>query len=176
MNALPTWALVATLLVVPASAALAQPGSAESRSTPGEAGRDRGGPGEIRRAAGERGPLARLGLNDAQRAQLAEIRSTSQAESAGLRRQVMRLSHELRGAMLEDRPDRRKILRLAGQIGEVRAKLGVQRVEHRLAILDVLTPEQRDRWLQSSRRGGETRGKRPGRPGSRGFGGGGRSL
>jgi Spy/CpxP family protein refolding chaperone len=182
MKANRSWAGAAVLMLVlvPASAALAQPGSSDDVPAPGEASRGRGGPGFFQSMDGERGPFAGLDLTDAQRTQLSEIREKGQAEGTALRKQMMRLRNDMRGEMLQDRPDRRKIVRLAEQIGAVQTKLGVHRAEQHLTMLDVLTPEQRDEWLSrphQGRRGGGMghggRGMGPGGRGARGFGGGG---
>lgn len=179
MKAIRSWAGAAALMLVlvPASAALAQPGYSDDGPAPGEAGRGRGGPGFSQRMAGERGPFAGLDLTDAQQAKLKEIRESGRKEAAGLRKQMMRLRNQMRGEMLQDKPDRRKIVSLAEQIGGVQTKLGVHRAEQHLAMLDVLTPEQRDQWLTRPHRG-PGGGMGPGGPdgggrGPRGHGGGG---
>jgi len=178
MNAIRTWAGAAALMLVliPASAALAQPGSSDDPSAPGEAGRGRGGPGFFHRMDRERGPFAGLDLTEAQKTKLGAIRESGRKEAAGLRKQLMRLRNQMQGEMLQDRPDRRKIVSLAEQIGGVQTKLGVHRAEQRLSMLEVLTPEQRDEWLARPHRG-PGGGMGPGRPaggdGPRGHGGGG---
>jgi Spy/CpxP family protein refolding chaperone len=175
MNGIRSWADAAALMLVlvPASAALAQPGSSDDVRAPGEAGRGRGGPGFLERMGRERGPFAGLDLSDAQQAQLEEIRKKGAAAGTSLRKQAMRLRNEMHGEMLQDQPDRRKIVRIAEQIGAVRTKLGVHRAEQHLAMLDVLTPEQRDEWLTRPHRGRGGHGIGPGGHRPRGFGGGG---
>lgn len=182
MKAIRFWASAAVLMLalVPASAALAQPGySDDDAAAPGEAGRGRGGPGFFERGGRGGGPFAGLDLTDAQQEKLKAIRDEGRTEGTALRKQMLRLRTEMRAAMLEDRPDRRKIVALAEQIGGVQTKLGVHRAEQRLAMLDVLTPEQRDQWLTRPHRGSEGGFGRGGRGGGRGghaprgFGGGG---
>jgi len=181
MNAIRLWASAAALmLLIPASAALAQPGRSDADDpAPGEAGRGRGGPGFFERGGRERAPFAGLDLTDAQREKLKAIREAGRAEGTALRKQMLRLQNDMRGEMLADAPDRRKIVALAERIGAVQTKVGVHRAEQRLAMLEVLTPEQRDRWLTRPHRGqgeGFGRGGRGGGRGGhgpRGFGGGG---
>lgn len=183
MNAIRFWVSAAVLMLalVPASAALAQPGLSDGDDAgPREAGRGRGGPGSFERG----GPFAGLDLTDAQQEKLKALREQGRTEGTALRKEMLRLRTEMRAAMLEDRPDRRRIVALAERIGGVQTKLGVHRAEQRLAMLDVLTPEQRDLWLTRPHRGpgggfgrsghgGRGGGGGRGGHGPRGFGGGG---
>lgn len=152
MNARPFWAsaALAMLVMIPASAALSQPGTSRSDRGPGEAGSRRGGPGLHQRMP--RAAMRGLDLTDAQKEQIAEIRKGGEAARTDLQKQLARLRNEMRGEMLEDTPDRRKIVSLAERIGDVQTKLGVHRAEQMLAMREVLTPEQRDRWLTRSER------------------------
>jgi Spy/CpxP family protein refolding chaperone len=160
MRAIRSWAGAAALMLVlvPASAALAQPGQSDQVRAPGEAGRGQGGPGSHERMDRQRGPFAGLDLTDAQKAKLKEMRTRGEAGGAGLHKQMKRLRNQMEAAMLEDRLDRRKILQLAEQIGGVQTKLSVHRSEQHLNMLDVLTAEQREQWLSRPQRGQGGRG------------------
>ncbi len=155
MNARHSWvgAMALALVLIPATYALAQPGFSDQAPAPGEDGGGYGGPGMHMRMMAGRGPFAGLDLSDAQKAKLEELREKGRAEGMTLRKQLMRLRNQMRGEMLQDKPDRRKIVTLAEQIGGVRTKLGVHRAEQHLAMLDVLTPAQRDQWLTRPHRG-----------------------
>lgn len=102
----------------------------------------------------ERGPgpefkrvLARLDLTEEQSTQIKEVFADSKAKSPALRKEMMRLEHALHGELLEDRPDAGKIHKIVSQIGELRTQAQIARLDCRLAIRKILTPEQRDRLL-----------------------------
>jgi Spy/CpxP family protein refolding chaperone len=118
------------------------------------------------------GALAGLNLTDAQKTKIAEIREKGAPTRTDLQKQLARLAHEMRGEMLEDSPDRRKIVGLAESAGNVRTRLAVHRTEQMLEMREVLTPEQRDRWMMPSHRGGMRGhgGMRHGHGGGRGMG------
>lgn len=131
-------ALAALCLVLGlAAAAAAQPGRG-----PG-AGRGEG-PGR-----GERmGRLwERLDLTPDQREQLGKLREAGRAEGLALRKDLLRLRHELRGEMLKDAPEGKVVEQFAVRIGEAQGKLQAHHLRQRLAMRGLLTPEQRDRLL-----------------------------
>lgn len=88
-----------------------------------------------------------LDLTADQRAQIKKLRDEGRAKGVELRKQVMRLQHQLRGELLEDEVDQQAVLLLVERIGDARTKLAVHRMEHQLAMRSVLTPEQRDQLL-----------------------------
>ena len=90
---------------------------------------------------------ARLELTDEQRAKVEEIREAGEVERTKLEKEAMKARHELRGEFLKDEPDRKRVRALVQQIGDIRTKMEIQRAEHRLTIRDLLTPEQRDRFV-----------------------------
>ena len=96
----------------------------------------------------------RLDLGEEQREQIESIHEAARDEVAGLRKSMLRLRHDIRGEMLEDDPDAGKLRRLAEQMGEIRTQLQIHRLETRLAVRGVLTPDQRDRMLLGSGRNG----------------------
>jgi Spy/CpxP family protein refolding chaperone len=167
-------ALAALLaLCVLAVAALAQPearagGDRRVAVTTPNGGGDATGP-EGRRLA----HLARrLDLNDTQRDAVAKIETAARARDLPLRRELQRLRHELQGEMMKDAPTGSAVTALARQIGDVRTKLQTGHLLDRLAVRQVLTPEQRDRLLLMGERGdGPGFGPRRGPGGPRGRGG-----
>jgi Spy/CpxP family protein refolding chaperone len=133
------------------------------------AGRGRGGDGPRSDRFG--GPpeqriemlAERLDLSTDQQARIEAIIEEKQPERAALRKQLMRLQHELRGLLLADEPELTAVTQLATRIGDARTKMQILRLEERLAIRGVLTAEQRDRFLTMQPRAG--RGRGPGRAG-----------
>ncbi len=158
-----------------ASLAAAQPGAFRGDvPPPGRPGPGFGpcgsfGPGQ---GAGQAFLLDRLDLSDEQRQQIDTLREKGRREALALRKQLLRLRNELHGEMLQDTPDADKVTRLARKIGDVKTQLRVHRLEQRLAVRKLLTPEQRDELLlmlaRHGRRGGGAMGCMPGgRPGGR---------
>lgn len=95
----------------------------------------------------------RLDLNDTQRDAVAKIESEARARDLPLRKELLRLHHELQGEMMKDAPTGSAVAALARQIGDVRTKLQTGHLLDRLAVRQVLTPEQRDRLLLMGERG-----------------------
>lgn len=110
-----------------------------------------------------------LDLTDEQIDAIERIREERSSKRADFQREITRIRNELRGEMLEDSPDIAELKRLIAIKEEIRASMQVSRLETRLALREILTPEQRDRltMLRSSRRQGgflgEGRGHRHGR-------------
>ena len=78
------------------------------------------------------------------------------------RKQMMQLKNEIEGEWLKDEPSERVLKDLTEQIGELRTQIQVQRIEHRLALREVLTDEQWDKLLTSKKgRGHGNRGHGP---------------
>lgn len=111
----------------------------------------RGGP------AGERfAPLP--DLTDQQREAMKKLREDGAKAMVPMRKEMMRLRHELAGEMMKDEPNAVRLQDLTRQTGELRTRMQLQRLEHRLAMRQVLTAEQRDRMLL---RRGDHPGMRP---------------
>jgi Spy/CpxP family protein refolding chaperone len=168
-------ALAALCLIMGlAAAAAAQPGRGPDGGRGDGFGPD-GGRGDGFGPGAHMGRLwERLDLTPEQRDKMAKLRETGQAEGLALRKDLMRLRHELRGEMLKDAPEGRAVEQFAARIGELQGKLQAHRLRQRLALRALLTPEQRDRLLlleaqrgprgdRSGQRGG--RDHRPGRAG-----------
>lgn len=122
-------------------------------------GRGRGGPGRGQGALGGTGPGAGLDLTAEQQQRLAKLRAEHSAQMAETRAALQVKRTELRALWLADSPDRQAILAKQAEMEPLRAKLRQARVDHRLVVHTLLTPEQRVRWADRPGRG---RGMGPG--------------
>lgn len=154
-------------LLVSALALLLVTGSVALVQAQGPGGR--GGRGD-HCAMANRGPELRLekmaeqlDLTADQVQAIEKIRAEGRARNQELRKQVMRLQNEKRGELLKDEPNTDTVIKLTRSIGELRTTMQTNRMENRLAIRKLLTPEQKDKMLII--------GARQGRHGQRGFGG-----
>jgi Spy/CpxP family protein refolding chaperone len=143
-----TLALVAML----ASFATAQPGP---RGRQHQDRNERGAGPELRieRLA------ERLDLTDQQQEAIAAIQEDARKAGRDLHKELARLQNQRRGEMLEDDPSEKTLVDLTEQMGAIKTKLQVHRLQTRLAVQAQLTEEQRDQMmLMNHRRGG--RGER----------------
>ena len=99
----------------------------------------------------------RLDLAEKQIDQIKELREERLSERIELRKEMLRIQNELRGELLEDNPDADRVKKLAIKKGEIRTQMEIARLEHRLAMREILTPEQRDKLFML--RGPGMRGK-----------------
>lgn len=120
-----------------------------------------------------------LELTDEQMGQLKSLREEGFQEMADLRKEMARVKNDMRGEMLEDNPDIAKLKKLIATKSEIRANMEILRLEHRMAMRDILTEEQRDKLMMLRGRGwrggfrdgpGFGRGKMGHRRGMRGGG------
>jgi Spy/CpxP family protein refolding chaperone len=109
----------------------------------------------------------RLELSDEQREAIEKLREEGRQQGIETQKELMRARNELRGVMLEDEPSLSTVRSLARKIGELETEREITRLEHRLAVREILTPEQRDRLLLMDQRRGHQRGG-AGRGGHRG--------
>jgi Spy/CpxP family protein refolding chaperone len=159
MNTLTRIAITLAALTLVASAALAQPGTAPRHQ--------RGmGPGAWAEADGGPGPQMRLerlaaflDLTDAQVAAIEAIHEQARADGVELRKELARLRNQKQGEMLKDEPSRDALVEITREMGDVRTRLQVNRLETRLAVRAELTDEQRDQLLASGRHGGPGGGR-----------------
>ena len=109
----------------------------------------------------------RLDLDDAQHDAIAKIFEAGRARDLPLRKQVRLLEHDLQGEMMKDDPSEKAVLTLARQVGDLRTQMQAGRLQDRLAMRKVLSPEQRDQlMMMREARGGFGPGFGPGfRPG-----------
>ena len=153
----PTVWLIAAVLLAAAATAVAQGDADPADDPPARAGFAR--------------LCQRLELTDAQQQAWRELQEAGRAERLTLRKDLMRLRHELEGQMMQDEPSAQEVARLVESIGANRTKLQRSRLTERLEMRKLLTDEQRDRLLtMRHHRQGPGRGGRHDGPG-RGFAG-----
>jgi Spy/CpxP family protein refolding chaperone len=104
-----------------------------------------------RRGPGAEGMMMRLGLRDDQQKAIAKIRGDAQTARRELMKEMMRLRNDLQGEFLKDIPDAAALRSLAQRMGEIRTQMQIQQLEQRLAIHQLLTPEQRDQLMLTGR-------------------------
>jgi len=111
-----------------------------------------------------------LDLSEVQQAEIKTIVAAGQTSRIERRKQLRRLQHDLAGEMLEDRISETRIMKLIEEIGAVRIEQQKDHMAQKLAIRELLTPEQRDRLmvLHDGQRGHGNRG--PGGHGGFGVG------
>ncbi len=118
-----------------------------------------------------------LNLTSEQVEEIGALRDEGRKATISVRKDLRRLRHKLEGEMMEDLPDIDRVRDLARKIGEAETDLRIKRLEGRIALLKVLTEEQRDMLPgpfpiaggpDFDRREGDRPG--PGRHGKRGFG------
>jgi Spy/CpxP family protein refolding chaperone len=130
------------MMLLPAAGALAQPGPDP-------------------RGAGDRFArlCERLDLSDEQQAAVAKLREEGRAERRAWRAELIRLRHDLRGEMLQEGPSAARIDKLSEDIGALQAKVRASRLKQRVAMRNLLTPEQRDRLPLPGERPGMRQGR-----------------
>jgi len=86
-----------------------------------------------------------LELTKDQRAKIADLRLQFAKETLPIRNELGVKSLELKGLMNADEPNQKAIEAKIDEIAKLKATLQKKRVAHRLAVLKVLTPEQREK-------------------------------
>jgi Spy/CpxP family protein refolding chaperone len=106
-----------------------------------------------------------LGLSDQQRAQIRDLQGQFRKEQIKARADIQVMRLELRELMSADKLDDAAIRAKGKAVADAEAAQGLARVEHRLAIARVLTPEQRLKWREKAgdRRQGHFMGEGRGR-------------
>ena len=106
-----------------------------------------GGPMAHGFGPGPLGPhlLARLDLSDEQWAQIRELRATRERDDAGLREALAAYRKAMEEAWNAQTPDKAEIMARWEEGAELRRQLHEKMVDMRLAVLSVLTPEQREK-------------------------------
>jgi Spy/CpxP family protein refolding chaperone len=154
--------IVSALMVVIISAGmvLAQgPGKGKGRSGNCDGPAGRGPEMRLERMA------ARLDLSVEQKEAVEAIHEKNREKNVELRKQMLRLKNELQGEMLKDEPSEKTVLSLNEKMGKIKTELKANRLQTRLAVRELLTPEQRDRMLMMGQhgRGGGRQGGGPGK-------------
>jgi Spy/CpxP family protein refolding chaperone len=111
-------------------------------------------------AMAQRGPAA-LDLSDAQKDQLAAMRLENRKEAMLRRGEMASLQAQLQAEFLNDEVNESKVRSLSKQISDLRAGGAEARLEHRLAMLKLLTPEQKEK-IKEMRLNAPGRGMRGG--------------
>jgi Spy/CpxP family protein refolding chaperone len=150
--------LCAGALVSASAFALAQP-SADVRGGKGSWGMKRGKRFEHRMDLFK----TQLGLSEAQLAQIKTIRSDSRARTKGYRQQLQPLRQQMRALLQADVVNEAQVVALHQKMRSLRQVMGDERIKSRLAVMRVLSKDQRAKMF-------ELRGKhRRHRRGGRGF-------
>jgi Spy/CpxP family protein refolding chaperone len=118
-----------------------------------------GGPGD----GGDIQSIPELGLTDAQTAQIRDLREANLKDIKPLRDKMFSKRGELKLLWLQKTPDREKITAAQKEIGSLRDQMQDKSTSHRLAMLNLLTPEQRTKFQALAAEKGFG-------PGGRGFG------
>ena len=115
---------------------------------------------------GARGPehrlevlAERLELTEEQMVAIKGIREAGQEKNQGLRKELMRLKHDLKGELMKDDPSEKTALDLVEKIGALETEMETGRLKNRLEVRKQLTPEQRDRMLMMKERFHGNRGR-----------------
>lgn len=85
-----------------------------------------------------------LELTDAQNAEIQAIRDALREQTSPARETVRELRTELRELWSADEPDQKAIVSKMDQMQAEKHAMAIARVEAKLQVLDVLTPEQKD--------------------------------
>lgn len=127
-------------------------------------------------------PQARetLGLNQDQAARIEELSYNTQKELIRLQSEAQQAQLELQRLMQSDNPDRQSVMNQAERLGQLQTEMRKLRLQQRLEIQQILTPEQiqhardfmqqrRQEFNENRGQGGRGQGFRP-RRGMRGGG------
>lgn len=109
---------------------------------------------------------AGLGLTDEQKEKLDAIHEKGRDEMLPLQKEMARARNEMKGEWLKDSPSESALRKLAEKIGGIETQMEILRIQHHLAMRNILTAEQRDRmFVMGDRMGGRgfERGDRDGR-------------
>jgi Spy/CpxP family protein refolding chaperone len=102
-----------------------------------------GGHGGMMMRRGHGSPFADLNLTDDQYEKLWAIKRDSAGRSAGKFGEMMAAEMQLHDLMLQPEIDRTKIMALQGRVNAIKTELSNERLENKIAAMNVLTAEQR---------------------------------
>jgi len=109
--------------------------------------------------------IDKLDLTDEQLNNLKDIQYNFQKTLIGLRADMQSSRLELRHLMMQDKSDQKAIANLVDKIGETQKMLLKQRVDRKLAMKAILTPDQFKKFMQM--RGDRMEGRMGGGRGER---------
>ena len=120
-----------------------------------------------RRDRGEK--AEELGLTDEQMEDMREIRYNFEKTQIGLRAELKTSRLELRHLMMQEKPSQGEISKLVDRIADTQKRLLKQRVDKKLQMKEILTPEQFKKFMMmrgeyGKRRMGDRRDDRPHHP------------
>ena len=130
------FSLMALAMLVIAGAAMAQP--PQGGTMRGEMMKER-----LRKPA-----LEELGLSDAQKSQIHQARLDTRKKNIDVEAKHKLASIELHELMRADAPDQAKINAKISEVSKLRETLMRNRIEARLAVQKILTPEQRKKMQE----------------------------
>jgi Spy/CpxP family protein refolding chaperone len=111
---------------------------------------------------------AALELTAEQQVEIQKLRAQMIEDLAPAKAKLGELRGQLRQLWQADRPSKKKIMAKHAEMNTYRDKIREARVQFRIDVLGVLTPEQRAKMKElEARRGGKRGAKRGGRRGSR---------
>ncbi|NLP09299.1 Spy/CpxP family protein refolding chaperone [bacterium] len=87
-----------------------------------------------------------LNLSETQKQAMRELRRKHEKELIPLRSQWQSVGLDVEAALEAEEPDLAKINRLVDEKSKIRAEITKKRIAHRLAMVKLLTPEQRKIW------------------------------
>jgi len=88
----------------------------------------------------------RLDLTDDQVEAIRKLEREHKLRAADLEAKLKKLRARWDYEMTAEEPNFKRLRQLANQIADTKAKLEAERLKFELSILEVLTPEQRERW------------------------------
>ena len=118
--------------------------------------------------------IKELNVSADQKAKIKDLRNKNKEEMKKIREDIKELRAKMRTAWETDKPNRNKIMGIHKKIHNLKGQMGEMRIEFRLAVHKVLTPEQRKQAAKllkerhEKRDGGECecdKGKRKGKKG-----------
>ena len=94
--------------------------------------------------------FSELGLSDEQQTQIDELREATRTENLARRVELQQLQAELKAEMLKPTPDAGQVRTIAKEMNRLRGEQKLNRLEHKLAVRKLLTPEQQTKMLSIS--------------------------
>ncbi|NOZ62398.1 MAG: periplasmic heavy metal sensor [Calditrichaeota bacterium] len=109
------------------------------------------------------GGLAALNLTAEQQQKVADLRLQHQKDVLPLQTDLRNKQAELKLMMVEEQPNMKRIDKKIDEIGKIKAELKKLQVQHRFAVRQILTPEQRKMFdthsLMAGKKGFHGKGK-----------------
>ena len=100
--------------------------------------------GEQGRRMGRQHKMAKKPIfTEEQKTKMAELRLAMQKKVTPLKADIATLKADLKLQMTSDNPNMKKIQSLNSQISDVKSQIALHHIENKLAVRELLTPEQR---------------------------------